>query len=91
MFEDTLLIIKSDYLHKRKFLLKYLLEKCFHIQGSRRLHFTPEMAADFYNYIGDGALFMVQVLMLSNGNSEAFILTKEDAVTNLMETLVCYL
>lgn len=91
MFEDTLLIIKSDYLNKRKFLLKYLLQKCFQIQGNRRLRFTPEMAADFYNYIGDGALFMVQVIMLSKGNSEAFILAKEDAVKDLIDTLVCYL
>lgn len=86
-----MLIIKANYLRKRKTLLTHLLNKCFQIQGNRRVRFTPEMAADFYNYVGDGALFMTQVIMLSNGNAEAFILAKENAVTDLLNTLVCYL
>lgn len=91
MFENTLLIINSDYLHKRKPLLIHLTRKCFQIQGNRLIQFTPESAAEFYNYIGAGALFMRQVILLAKGKSEAFILAKEDAVTDLIATLVCYL
>lgn len=91
MFQDTLLIIKSDYMAKRKTLLIYLLRQGFQIKGHRKIHFTPELAAKFYASICDDPNFMLHVILLSKGPSEAFILAKECAVEDLVNCLVCYL
>ena len=91
MFEDTLLIIKSDYMHKRRMVLLKILERGFQIQGSRRLLFTPEHAAEFYQDMADDRCFMYKVILLSKGNSEAFILARPNAVEELMNMMVCYL
>uniref|UniRef100_A0A1B0BME9 Nucleoside diphosphate kinase-like domain-containing protein n=1 Tax=Glossina palpalis gambiensis TaxID=67801 RepID=A0A1B0BME9_9MUSC len=90
MFENTLLIIKADYMHKRKILLKYLLRRGFQIQGQRHLSFTVEEAAEFYSDLVDTPYFMMQVMLLSKGNSEAYILAKKNAVEDMLNILVCY-
>ncbi|XP_067623112.1 uncharacterized protein [Eurosta solidaginis] len=90
MFEDTLLIIKSDYVHKRKPVLLHLLQHEFMIKGQRKLLFSPEYAAEFYKPRAEDKDFMLQVILLSKGNSEAFILTKENAVADLLCTMICY-
>jgi len=48
MFENSLLIIKPDYLHKRRPVLLKLLAEGFQLQGNRRIAFSPETAAEFY-------------------------------------------
>uniref|UniRef100_A0A0A1WL91 Nucleoside diphosphate kinase homolog 5 n=2 Tax=Zeugodacus cucurbitae TaxID=28588 RepID=A0A0A1WL91_ZEUCU len=90
MFEDTLLIIKADYMHKRKPVLLHLLQHEFMIKGQRKLLFSPENAAEFYKPLADDKDFMLQVILLSKGNSEAFILTKKCAVDDLICTMICY-
>ncbi|XP_018799688.1 PREDICTED: uncharacterized protein LOC108975576 [Bactrocera latifrons] len=90
MFEDTLLIIKADYMHKRKPVLLHLLQHEFMIKGQRKILFSPENAAEFYKSLADDKDFMLQVILLSKGNSEAFILTKECAVDDLICTMICY-
>ncbi|CAD6992927.1 uncharacterized protein LOC101457246 [Ceratitis capitata] len=90
MFEDTLLIIKADYMLKCKPVLLYLLQREFLIKGQRKILFSPETAAEFYNSLAEDNDFMLQVILLSKGNSEAFILTKENAVEDLICTMVCY-
>lgn len=91
MFENTLLIIKADYMRRRKTLLKYLMRRGFQIQGQRRLLFSVEEAAEFYADLVDTPYFMIQVMLLSKGNSEAYILTKKNAVEDMLNILVCYL
>lgn len=91
MFQDTLLIIKCDYMHKRKQVLLKLLQSDFQIQGNRRVLFTPEHAAEFYSHMAEDKLFMLQVILLSKGKAEAFILTKENGVEDLLNTMICYL
>lgn len=91
MFCDTLLIIKSDYLAKRKAVLLHVLRSGFLIKGQRKLCFTPELAAEFYQDMSEDNCFMLQVILLSKGNSEAFIVTKENAVEDLLNVMVCYL
>ena len=91
MFTDTLLIIKCDYLHKRRNILLKLLEVGFQIQGSRRVLFSPENAAEFYSENSEDRCFMLQVILLSKGVAEAFILAKTDAVDELIKHMVCYL
>ncbi|XP_062125712.1 proteoglycan 4 [Drosophila sulfurigaster albostrigata] len=90
MFEDSLLIIKSDYMHKRRPVLLKLLAAGFQIQGSRKLNFSPELAAEFYADYVDEKGFMLEVILLSKGISEAFILTKENGVQDLLNTMICY-
>uniref|UniRef100_A0A1A9WJR8 NDK domain-containing protein n=1 Tax=Glossina brevipalpis TaxID=37001 RepID=A0A1A9WJR8_9MUSC len=90
MFQNTLLIIKADYMRKRKTLLKYLLTRGFQIQGQRSLSFSVEEAAEFYGDLEDNSYFMVQVMLLSKGNSEAYILTKTNAVEDMLNILICY-
>ncbi|XP_073820094.1 uncharacterized protein [Musca autumnalis] len=90
MFQDSLLIIKSDYMAKRKSLLIHLLQKGFQIQGQRKIKFTPELAAEFYQDICEDPSFMFQVILLSKGPSEAVILAKENAVEDLLNSMVCY-
>ncbi|XP_054746470.1 uncharacterized protein LOC129251048 [Anastrepha obliqua] len=90
MFEDTLLIIKTDYLHKRQPVLMHLLQNGFMIKGQRKILFSPENAAEFYKPLAEDKDFMLQVILLSKGNSEAFILTKENAVEDLICNMVCY-
>ncbi|EDV90599.1 fibrous sheath CABYR-binding protein [Drosophila grimshawi] len=90
MFEDTLLIIKPDYLHKRRPVLLKLLSCGFQIEGNRRLNFSPELAAEFYADYADEKGFMLEVILLSKGISEAFILTKENAVKELLNIMICY-
>lgn len=91
MFEDTLLIIKADYMHRRKQLLMYLLKSGFQIQGQRRLLFSPELAAEFYDDLSDSPSFMMYVILLSKGNSEAYILAKNNAAQDLLEIMTCFL
>lgn len=91
MFQDSLLIIKPDYLAKRKQLLIYLLKLGFFLKAQRKICFTPELAAEFYQELADDANFMLKVILLSKGNSEAFILSKECAVEDLINNMVCYL
>ncbi|KAL9897850.1 uncharacterized protein ACN427_006225 [Glossina fuscipes fuscipes] len=90
MFEDTLLIIKADYMHRRKQLLIYLLKNGFQIQGQRRLLFSPELAAAFYDDLVDSPNFMMYVILLSKGNSEAYILAKNNAAQDLLNIMTCY-
>ncbi|XP_037816977.1 uncharacterized protein LOC119607214 [Lucilia sericata] len=90
MFQDTLLIIKPDYLAKRKALLLHLLQQGFFIKGQRKICFSPELAAEFYQDLAEDRGFMIQVILLSKGNSEAFILAKECAVEDLINDMVCY-
>ncbi|XP_065371161.1 uncharacterized protein LOC135963298 [Calliphora vicina] len=90
MFQDTLLIIKPDYLAKRKPLLLHLLQEGFFIKAQRKILFTPELAAEFYQDLAEDRCFMFQVILLSKGNSEAFILAKECAVEVLINDMVCY-
>ncbi|KAH8306357.1 hypothetical protein KR018_009001 [Drosophila ironensis] len=90
MFENTLMIIKPDYLHKRRPVLLKLLSEGFHIQGSRRLNFSPESAAEFYSDYADEKGFMLEVILLSKGVSEAFILSKTNAVHELLNMMICY-
>ncbi|KAH8310565.1 hypothetical protein KR044_001969, partial [Drosophila immigrans] len=90
MFEDTLLIIKPDYMHKRRPVLLKLLDSGFQIQGSRKLNFSPELAAEFYAEYADEKGFMLEVILLSKGISEAFILTKENGVQELLNIMICY-
>lgn len=91
MFQNSFLIIKSDYLHRRKPLLIHLLRRGFQIQANRRLQFSPELAAEFYQDDADEPNFMMQVILLSKGVSEAFILSKGNAAEDLINTMVCYL
>lgn len=91
MFQDTLLIIKCDYLAKRKAVLLYVLRSGFFIKGQRKVCFSPELAAEFYQDMAEDNCFMFQVILLSKGNAEAFILTKENAVEDLLNAMVCYL
>lgn len=91
MFEDTLLIIKPDYMHKRRPVLLKLLSCGFQIQGNRKLNFSPELAAEFYADFADEKGFMLEVILLSKGISEAFILTKENGVQELLNIMICYL
>ncbi|KAM7362534.1 uncharacterized protein ACRADG_013168 [Cochliomyia hominivorax] len=90
MFQDSLLIIKSDFLTKRKPLLLFLLQQGFFIKGQRKICFTPELAAEFYEDQAEDPGFMLKVILLSKGNSEAFILCKESAVEDLLNQMVCY-
>ncbi|XP_023297232.2 uncharacterized protein LOC111679863 [Lucilia cuprina] len=90
MFQDTLLIIKPDYLAKRKALLLHLLQQGFFIKGQRKVCFSPELAAEFYQDLAEGCGFMIQVILLSKGKAEAFILAKECAVEDLINDMVCY-
>ncbi|XP_068154290.1 uncharacterized protein [Drosophila tropicalis] len=90
MFENSLLIIKPDYMHKRRPVLLKLLAEGFLIQGSRKLNFSPESAAEFYSDFEDEKGFMLEVILLSKGVSEAFILTKENGVQDLLNTMICY-
>ncbi|KAL7728724.1 hypothetical protein ACLKA6_004094 [Drosophila palustris] len=90
MFEDSLLIIKPDYMHKRRPVLLKLLSCGFQIQGSRKLNFSPELAAEFYADYADEKGFMLEVILLSKGISEAFILTKENGVQELLNIMICY-
>ncbi|XP_030553910.1 uncharacterized protein LOC115757703 [Drosophila novamexicana] len=90
MFEDTLLIIKPDYMHKRRPVLLKLLSCGFQIQGNRKLNFSPELAAEFYADFADEKGFMLEVILLSKGISEAFILTKENGVQELLNIMICY-
>ncbi|XP_017477144.1 PREDICTED: nucleoside diphosphate kinase homolog 5 [Rhagoletis zephyria] len=90
MFEDTLLIIKADYMHKRKPVLLHLLQHEFLIKGQRKILFSPENAAEFYKSQAEDKDFMLQVILLSKGISEAFILAKENAVEGLICTMICY-
>lgn len=91
MFEDSLLIIKPDYLHKRRPLLLKLLSCGFQIQGNRLLNFSPEQAAEFYADYAEEKGFMLEVILLSKGISEAFIVTKENGVHDLLSIMICYL
>uniref|UniRef100_A0A1A9UXF1 NDK domain-containing protein n=1 Tax=Glossina austeni TaxID=7395 RepID=A0A1A9UXF1_GLOAU len=88
MFENTLLIIKADYMDRRKTLLQYLMRRGFQIQGQRHLLFSVEKAAEFYADLVDTPYFMIQVTLLSKGNSEAYILTKKNAVEDMLNILV---
>ncbi|XP_005186032.1 uncharacterized protein LOC101889369 isoform X2 [Musca domestica] len=90
MFQDSLLIIKSDYMAKRKHLLIYLLQNGFQVQAQRKVKFTPELAAEFYRDISEEPEFMFQVILLSKGPSETLILAKENAVEDLLNSMVCY-
>ncbi|KAH8381263.1 hypothetical protein KR093_001142, partial [Drosophila rubida] len=90
MFEDSLLIIKPDYMHKRRPVLLKLLASGFQIQGSRKLNFSPELAAEFYAEYVDEKGFMLEVILLSKGISEAFIVTKENGVQELLNVMICY-
>ncbi|XP_017141838.1 uncharacterized protein LOC108155509 [Drosophila miranda] len=90
MFETSLLIIKPDYLHKRRPVLLKLLAEGFLLKGSRKLAFSPELAAEFYADYADEQGFMLEVILLSKGVSEAFIVTKENAVQTLLNTMICY-
>ncbi|TMW48265.1 hypothetical protein DOY81_006658 [Sarcophaga bullata] len=90
MFQDTLLIIKCDYMAKRKAVLLYVLRSGFFIKGQRKVCFSPELAAEFYQDMAEDSCFMFQVILLSKGNAEAFILTKENAVEDLLNAMVCY-
>ncbi|EDW53572.1 uncharacterized protein LOC6612921 [Drosophila sechellia] len=90
MFENSLLIIKPDYLHKRRPVLLKLLAEGFQIQGNRRIAFSPETAAEFYADYADEKGFMLEVILLSKGVSEAFIVTKENAVQELLNIMICY-
>lgn len=76
---------------KRKHLLIYLLQNGFQVQGQRKVKFTPELAAEFYRDISEEPEFMFQVILLSKGPSETLILTKENAVEDLLNSMVCYL
>lgn len=91
MWENTLLIIKADYMRNRKILLNYLLKRGFQIQGSRCLLFSPEQAAEFYKDRADDIDFMVLVILLSKGISEAFVLAKDNAVRSLVDIMCCHL
>ncbi|XP_030369745.1 proteoglycan 4 isoform X2 [Scaptodrosophila lebanonensis] len=90
MFENSLMIIKSDYLHKRRPVLLKLLSKDFQIQANRKINFSPELAAEFYVDNADEEGFMLDVIELSKGTAEAFILTKENGVEELRNTMICY-
>ncbi|XP_017101101.2 uncharacterized protein [Drosophila bipectinata] len=90
MFENTLMIIKPDYLHKRRPVLLKLLSEGFQLQGNRRLAFSPETAAEFYADYADEKGFMLEVILLSKGVSEAFIVTKTNAVQELLNIMICY-
>uniref|UniRef100_A0A1I8NVK7 Nucleoside diphosphate kinase-like domain-containing protein n=1 Tax=Stomoxys calcitrans TaxID=35570 RepID=A0A1I8NVK7_STOCA len=90
MFQDSLLIINSDFVSKRKRLLIFLLHGGFQIQGRRMIQFTPELAAEFYKDKSEDLDFMLHVILLSKAPSEALILSKENAVEDLIKTLVCY-
>ncbi|KAH8382411.1 hypothetical protein KR009_003379 [Drosophila setifemur] len=90
MFENTLMIIKPDYLHKRRPVLLKLLSEGFQLQGNRRLAFSPESAAEFYADYADEKGFMLEVILLSKGVSEAFIVTKENGVQELLNVMICY-
>ncbi|KAH8384260.1 hypothetical protein KR200_010490, partial [Drosophila serrata] len=90
MFENTLLIIKPDYMHKRRPVLLKLLSEGFQLQGNRKLSFSPELAAEFYADYADEKGFMLEVILLSKGISEAFIVTKENAVQDLLNIMICY-
>ncbi|KAH8363338.1 hypothetical protein KR084_008581 [Drosophila pseudotakahashii] len=90
MFENSLLIIKPDYLHKRRPVLLKLLSEGFQLQGNRRIAFSPETAAEFYADYADEKGFMLEVILLSKGVSEAFIVTKENAVQELLNIMICY-
>ncbi|XP_016951201.1 fibrous sheath CABYR-binding protein [Drosophila biarmipes] len=90
MFENSLLIIKPDYLHKRRPVLLKLLGEGFQLQGNRRIAFSPETAAEFYADYADEKGFMLEVILLSKGVSEAFIVTKENAVQELLNIMICY-
>ncbi|BFF92325.1 uncharacterized protein DMAD_10405 [Drosophila madeirensis] len=90
MFENSLLIIKPDYMHKRRPMLLKLLAEGFLLKGSRKLAFSPELAAEFYADYADEKGFMLEVILLSKGVSEAFIVTKENAVQSLLNTMICY-
>ncbi|XP_022213507.2 uncharacterized protein LOC111068367 [Drosophila obscura] len=90
MFENSLLIMKPDYMHKRRPVLLKLLAERFLIKGSRKLAFSPELAAEFYADYADEKGFMLEVILLSKGVSEAFIVTKENAVQELLTTMICY-
>uniref|UniRef100_A0A6P4FXG3 Nucleoside diphosphate kinase-like n=1 Tax=Drosophila rhopaloa TaxID=1041015 RepID=A0A6P4FXG3_DRORH len=90
MFENSLLIIKPDYLHKRRPVLLKLLAEGFQLQGNRRIAFSPESAAEFYADYADEKGFMLEVILLSKGVSEAFIVTKEKAVQDLLNIMICY-
>ncbi|EDW16613.1 putative surface protein SACOL0050 [Drosophila mojavensis] len=90
LFQDTLLIIKPDYMHKRRPVLLKVLASGYQIQGSRKLNFSPELAAEFYADFADEKGFMLEVILLSKGISEAFILTKENGVQDLLNIMMCY-
>uniref|UniRef100_A0A1A9WJR4 C2H2-type domain-containing protein n=1 Tax=Glossina brevipalpis TaxID=37001 RepID=A0A1A9WJR4_9MUSC len=77
-------------MRKRKVLLKHLLDRGFQIQASRRLLFSPELAAEFYKDKVDDNNFMMLVILLSKDVSEAIVLTKEKAVQDLVDILCCY-
>lgn len=91
MFENSLLIIKPDYMHKRRPVLLKLLSEGFQVQGNRKLTFSPELAAEFYAEYADEKGFMLEVILLSKGVSEAFIVTKENGVQDLLNIMICYL
>ncbi|XP_017124012.1 fibrous sheath CABYR-binding protein [Drosophila elegans] len=90
MFENSLLIIKPDYLDKRRPVLLKLLAEGFQLQGNRRIAFSPESAAEFYADYADEKGFMLEVILLSKGVSEAFIVTKDNAVQELLNIMICY-
>ncbi|KAI9584781.1 hypothetical protein GQX74_006676 [Glossina fuscipes] len=62
----------------------------FQMQGSRSLLFSPEHAAEFYKDRTDDTDFMVLVILLSKGISEAFVLAKDNAVRDLGDIMCCY-
>ncbi|XP_017039361.1 uncharacterized protein LOC108086827 [Drosophila ficusphila] len=90
MFENSLLILKPDYLQNRRPILLKLLAEGFQLQGNRRIAFSPESAAEFYADYADEKGFMLEVILLSKGVSEAFIVTKENAVQELLNVMICY-
>lgn len=76
MFENTLMIIKPDYLHKRRPVLLKLLSEGFQLQGNRRLAFSPETAAEFYADYADEKGFMLEVILLSKGYQRRLLLPR---------------
>ncbi|XP_055846203.1 nucleoside diphosphate kinase isoform X2 [Episyrphus balteatus] len=83
--ENTLLIIKPNFISNTNEILQLLLENGFRITHRKQICLTPEQAAEFYKEIEKtDARFAIKVMALSKGPSEAVILNKSNAVKDLL-------
>ncbi|XP_037955001.1 uncharacterized protein LOC119684932 [Teleopsis dalmanni] len=89
MFEYSLIVVNSDCLAQSTDIVLMLIKKGFFIQTRRILQFSAEHAAEFYKN-EEESTFMRKVILLSKGRCEAILVTKENAIEHLLNTMICY-